>query len=617
MEDASDDGGILRDAENEKKNGVRITDRQTPFPVIVLVISSLLIASLFITRAPSLSILAVLSACLVALCVFFSVLAKRAVSRYLLFSYLVLIGGVTLFYIAFGVEPFFKGLLLNLALALPALGVGLLILYMNRIVKAKTLLVSLALSTALILFSIVLFFEMNLKIRPQVASIKGGHDKYLASLHRADVSGSPNVLLVLTDDLGHGDIAAYGNTAISTPNIDQLAAEGTVMDNFYSASPVCTPSRFSLLTGRYAARGNLDEVLAPTVKSFRPFNYARLLNPIMVGKGVDGILPDEITVAEALQSAGYATGVFGKWHLGDYGDYLPNANGFDYFYGSYYSNDMVPYEFYRNEEKVIEHPLDQTRITRELTDEVIGFITENRNNRFFAYYATPWPHNPIYASEEYRGTSSAGTYGDCLQEFDAGLGEILQTLEDYGLFDNTLIVFTSDNGPWHQGGTGGLRGRKGNSFDGGQKVPFIACYPPMLTPGARVATPAMNIDLFPTILNLCGLPLPEDRVIDGMDMMPVLKGEEGAPPHEELYYSRGCRIRGIQSGGFKYFDKIHSENSSYFYCSYRDCLYDLEKDPAESYNVKDLHPEVAEELRNKLLEFRRQLKDNPRGTVTE
>lgn len=617
MEDACDGGGILRGAGNEKKRGVRITDRRAPFPVIVLVISSLLIASLFITRAPSLSILAVLSACLVALCVFLSVLAKRAVSRYLLFSYLVLIGGVTLFYIAFGVEPFFKGLLLNLALALPALGVGLLVLYMNRIVKAKTLLVSLVLSTALILFSIALFFEMNLKIRPQVASIKGGHDKYLASLHRADVSGSPNVLLVLTDDLGYGDIPAYGNTAISTPNIDQLAAEGTVMDNFYSASPVCTPSRFSLLTGRYAARGNLDDVLMPTVKSFRPFNYARPWNPVMLGKGVDGILPDEITVAEALQSAGYATGVFGKWHLGDYGCYLPNANGFDYFYGSYYSNDMVPYEFYRNGERVIDHPVDQNRITRDLTDEVIGFITENRDNRFFAYYATPWPHHPVHASEGFRGTSPAGTYGDCLQEFDAGLGEIIQTLRDYDLFDDTLIIFTSDNGPWHQGSTGGLRGRKGNVFDGGQKVPFIACYPPLLTPGKRVAAPAMNIDMFPTILTLCGLPMPEDRVIDGTDILPVLKGDQRAPSHREFYYSRGGGIRGIHSGGFKYFDKTKSENSSYLFSSYKDYLFDLERDPAESYNVKDLHPEVAEELRDKLVKFRKQLKDNPRGTVTE
>ena len=617
MENAFEDSGsgIRGGTGEEKKRGVRITDEIAVFPFLVFVISVLLVTLLFITRIPALSILTVVIAILVAFSVLLSGLTKRAVSRYLLFSYLVLIGGMTLFSIAFGVEPFFKGLLVNTALALPALGVGFLTLYMNRIVKAKTLVASLVLSTALILLSIALFFQMNLKIRPQLASIKRGHDKYLASLRQIHVSDSPNVLLILTDDLGYGDIQAYGNTTINTPSINSLAQNGTVMDNFYAASPVCTPSRFSLLTGRYAARGNLGEVLMPTVKSFRPFNYARHWNPLVLGKGVDGILPDEVTLAEALQSAGYKTGVFGKWHLGDYGGYLPNANGFDYFYGSYYSNDMVPYEFYRNEEKVIEHPADQTRITRNLTDEVIGFIAKNRNNRFFVYYATPWPHHPLHASGEFQGTSAAGTYGDCLQEFDAGLGEILQTLRDHNLFDNTLIIFTSDNGPWHQGSTGGLRGRKANTLEGGHKVPFIACYPPMLTPGTRVAAPAMNIDLFPTILTLCRLPLPEDRVIDGTDMLPVLKGGRRAASHEALYYSQGHSIRGIQSGGFKYFDKVRSENSSYFFSSYKDYLFDLKNDPAESYNVKDKYPEVAEDLRNKLLEFRKQLKENRRGIV--
>ncbi len=600
----------------ENNYRVNITTGVKAFSFSAFIVSLLLTAVMFITVSQGLSILNVLIACLVTLFMLFSVIANRSISKYLLFAYLMLISGVTLFYIVFGVGPFFSGIISNVLLVLPAMAVAIFIYYLNKFTKPKNQLIFfIVLSVALIFFSIELFIKMNLRIRPQVASLQEGHDEFLSSLRYKDTSHSPNILLIFMDDLGYGDISAYGNTAINTPNIDYLVENGVLMENFYAASPVCTPSRFALLTGRYAARGHLDEVLMPTVISFKPLNPFRHWNPIVLEKGVDGILPDEITIAEALQSTGYATGIFGKWHLGDYGDYLPNAKGFDYFYGSYYSNDMHPYEFYRNEEKVIEHPLDQTEITRNLTSEIISFITENRDNRFFVYYPTPWPHDPLYASDSFYGTSSAGLYGDCMQEFDSSLGEIFQTLKDYNLFHDTLIIFTSDNGPWHEGNAGNLRGRKGNFFDGGHKVPFIACYTPMLPPGTRIATPAMNIDIFPTILNLCGLPLPADRIIDGIDIIPLLKGEENAPTHEALYYMRGGKTHGIKSDGFKYFDRLRSENSAYITSTYRDFLFNLGSDPSESYNVNDHYPEKAEILNNKLSEFRRQMESNPRGIL--
>lgn len=598
----------------ENEGAIRLVERPLKTSLRCYAVAAVLMAGLFLARMPALGVLAAIVAVVVSLEALGAVAARRVIPKDLLREHLALVGGTALFSIIFGVDSFFRNAGENIALALPALLCGLLLFNIEKLIKPKNrFLFSVILTAALVCFSIQFFLTMNLKIRPQVASLKEGHDAYLASLGAA-AADSPNVLLILMDDLGYGDISACGNTLISTPNIDFLAENGVTMDSFFAAAPVCTPSRFAVLTGRYPDRGHLTNVLMPTAKSFRPPNVFRWWNPVVIGKGVDGILPDEITLAEALQAAGYRTGIFGKWHLGDYGAYLPNAQGFEHFYGSYYSNDMHPYEFYRNEEKVVAHPLDQTRITRNLTDEIIAFITDHKGEKFFIDYASPWPHFPVHASEEHRGTSPASTYGDCLQEFDAGLGKIFQALRENDLFDDTLIIFTSDNGPWHEGATGGLRGRKGNVFSGGQKVPFIACLPGEILAGERIALPAMNIDLLPTILGRCGLPLPADRIIDGVDLWPLLSGAEKDLLRDALFFFSGGKIRGVQSNGFKLLDRVRSENSMYINSVYRDLLFDLESDPAESYNVRELYPTKAEELWVKLARFRLQMEINPRGS---
>lgn len=594
----------------ETKTAVELKSSITTRAVIYYFISILLTAAVFVNRSNALSVAAVFAAGLIALYLVKEVALRSTFSKHLLFSYLILIGGTVLFYIIFGVGPLLRGMITSILPALPAMAVCLLMLYLNRLVKPKLQrIASLGLALALALFSLQYLYTMNLSIRPRVDSLKEGRDSYLASL-KGPAEG-PNVLLIFMDDLGYGDLSLYGNEIINTPNLELLAENGVVMDNFYAASPVCTPSRFAVLTGRYPVRGHLDNVLFPSVKP----GIFRFWNVFFLDNGVEGLLPDEITKADALKAAGYTTGIFGKWHLGDYGDYLPNNSGFDHFYGSYYSNDMHPYEFYRNEDKVIEHPLDQRKITRNLTDEIINFIEENKESRFFAYYASPWPHFPIYASERFAGTSKAGSYGDCMQEFDAGLGEILQALEEHGLLEETLIIFTSDNGPWHEGSAGALRGRKGNSLDGGQKVPFIAVYPGVLPAGTRVSAPAMTIDLFPTILALCGLDLPRDRIIDGINILPLLQGDADAPQHEALFFSKGGKIKGIRRDGFKYFSSVGSENAAYLHAAYKDFLFDLDSDPAESYNVRDLYPDTAAELRQRLQDFNRQIKENPRGKL--
>lgn len=598
----------------ENKPGFRMVERSLKAAGKGYAVTVLLLVVLYLARMPALGILAAIMALVLSLRVAVKVLLRRRVAKDYLLRHLLLIGGTALFFVVFGASGFFHNAMENLLLSLPALTFGLLLFNIEKLAKPRNrYLCSVLFTAALICFSLQYLITMNLKIRPQVGSLKEGHDDYLDSLGEA-AADSPNVLLILMDDLGYGDISAYGNTMISTPNIDFLAENGVTMENFFSASPVCTPSRFAVLTGRYPQRGHLGDVLMPTARTLRP-NVFRYWNPVVIGRGVDGILPDEITVAEALQASGYRTGIFGKWHLGDYGAYRPNEHGFDHFYGSYYSNDMFPYEFYRNEEKVIGDPLDQSRITRDLTDEIIDFISENEEEKFLIHYATPWPHDPIHASAEFKGSSLASVYGDCLQEFDAGLGEILEALREKDLFDNTLIIFTSDNGPWHEGATAGLRGRKGNSFAGGQQVPLIVCLPGELPAGTRLTAPAMNIDLMPTILARCGLDPPADRVIDGVDLWPVLQGEKSGLQRGPLFFTRGGKVFGALSGDFKYFDRVRCENSAYLHLTYRDFLFDVGRDPAESYNVRLLYPEKAAELKEIVADFRRGLKTNPRGRL--
>jgi arylsulfatase A-like enzyme len=424
-----------------------------------------------------------------------------------------------------------------------------------------------------------------------------------------EAKGRPNIVLVMVDDMGHGDISCFGSKSIHTPNLDSIAQDGVKMNNFYASSPICSPSRFGCLTGRYPNRGFVHGVFFASHTMI-----GKVLNQAMFPYGVRGILPDEVTLAEALQKSGYKTGIFGKWHLGDTSPHLPNEKGFDHFFGSYYSNDMKPYAYYRNDKVVIEAPADQTKLTKEITREILGFIDNNKDQPFFVYYPSPFPHNPAHASEDFTGSSKGGTYGDCVQEIDWSVGEIRQKLAEHGLTGNTLIIFTSDNGPWFEGSPGLHRGRKGNNFDGGQIVPMVASWPGVIPAGIEVNTAAMNIDFFPTFLKLAGVPLPADREIDGVDLLPVLKGETAESAHAEMYFVGGQKVMGLRArDNFKYYDKHKSENGFYSMISQGPFLFDLNHDQNESYNVVMRFQEKESALREKLESQRREMKTNPRG----
>ncbi len=435
------------------------------------------------------------------------------------------------------------------------------------------------------------------------------HRDYLTSIEKTADTNSPNIVLVFVDDMGHGDISCFGSTAIQTPHLDKLAADGVKMNNFYAASPVCSPSRFSCLTGRYPNRGFVHQVFFPHTHPI-----GKIMVPLMFPYGVRGILPDEITIAEALQAAGYKTGMFGKWHLGDQSPYLPTEKGFDHFFGSYYSNDMKPYAYYRNDEIVIEAPADQTQLTKAITTEICGWIDENKDDPFFVYYPSPFPHHPVHASADYEGSSHGGGYGDCVQEIDWSIGEILQKLDEHGLTENTLVIFTSDNGPWFEGNPGYHRGRKNNFFDGGQMVPFIAAWPAEIPAGIEVDATAMNIDFFPTFLRMAGIPLPEDRAIDGVDMLPLMKGESAEANHEDLYFVKGKKIMGVRTrDNFKYIDRHRCDNSAYWVAKQGPFLFDLNHDPNESYDTHTHFPDKAEALKGMLESKREEMESNPRG----
>lgn len=435
------------------------------------------------------------------------------------------------------------------------------------------------------------------------------HQSYISSIEPAGDRRLPNILLIFVDDMGHGDISCFGSEVLHTPHLDELAERGIQMTNFYASSPLCSPSRFSCLTGRYANRGFVHGVFFPSCRL-----VGRLANAYNFPYGVQGILPDEITMAEALQARGYATGIFGKWHLGDRSPHLPGEKGFDHFYGTYYSNDMKPYAYYQNEQVVLKPPVDQTTLTRRITAEILSFIEEHQDERFFLYYSSPFPHHPAHASSAFQGTSRGGTYGDCVEELDWSVGQIRKKLQDMGLLSNTVIVFTSDNGPWFEGSPGFHRGRKGNNFDGGQIVPMIASWPDGLPAGDKLEQAAMNIDLFPTIMDLAGIRLPADRTIDGRTLLPLWKGERNQPPHEELLFLDSDRVMAIRSrDNYKYVDRDRSENRVYWMDKQGPFLFNLNCDHDESYDLSGHYPDKAAEMADRLSSVRRKMKINPRG----
>jgi arylsulfatase A len=424
----------------------------------------------------------------------------------------------------------------------------------------------------------------------------------------ADPTALPNIVLIVADDLGYGDLGCYGSSAIRTPNIDALAAQGARLTGFCAASPLCSPSRASLMTGRYSVRSHVTVPLYPTLSPQDLFLRVAGARPY----DVTGIPEDELLLPELLRARGYRTFLLGKWHLGDRRPHRPNDNGFDLFFGAYYSNSSKPYAIYRNHEVEIEAPADQDVLTQQLTAEALDFIATNRTRPFFLTYAQPFPHEPVHASPDVRGQSEAGLYGDCVEEIDWSVGRILVALDEQGLAENTIVIFTSDNGPWWQGSPGGMRGRKNLPFEGGHRVPFIMRWPGLVPEGRVFEGLSINFDIFTTLLAAAGAPLPDDRVIDGQDMRPLLTGEADSL-HDTLYYYRWHRLLAVRHGEWKYMRRHMTDNGGYASLHHGPFLFNLATDPNESYCMLESEPAIGAELAAMLDAWDADIAGNVRG----
>lgn len=424
----------------------------------------------------------------------------------------------------------------------------------------------------------------------------------------------PNIVVVFCDDLGYGDLSGNGHPTIKTPNLDRMAQEGMRFTQFYTAAAVCSPSRGSLLTGRYPPRHGTLGVY---------FHHQST-----------GFSETEITIADILATRDYTSTCIGKWHLGHDPQFLPTNRGFDHYYGVPYSNDMgidpeTPFasdahfregwnrakvkalDFESNKPKrnlvplirdleIVEFPTDQRLLTRRYTDEALRFIDENRDAPFFLYLAYTMPHIPLFASEDFLGKSRRGLYGDTVEEIDGSVGEILERLRKHGLDDNTLVVFTSDNGPWltfkQDGGSAGLlRGGKFTTWEGGYRMPAIAWWPGKIesTVTAEMAT---TMDLFTTAIHLAGAEVPQDRAIDGLDLRGLLFGGESSP-RDELAYFRRDQMQAYRHGPWKIHFRIQPERGGKSGDWLKTpLLYQVEHDPAEQYDLADSHPEILREM---------------------
>lgn len=419
-----------------------------------------------------------------------------------------------------------------------------------------------------------------------------------------DATPPPNYVVIFCDDLGWGDLGIYGHPTIRTPHLDRLASEGQKWTNFYAAAPVCTPSRAGILTGRLPIRSGMAS------------DQHRVLFPESKG----GLPESEITLAQQLKAHGYRTACIGKWHLGHQERFMPYNRGFDYFYGLKYSNDMdrdpaIPYmeacehpeleyfqlELMRNRE-VIEQPAYQPDLTKNYTAEAVQFIERNRHQPFFLYLAHAMPHVPLYRSDAFADTSRRGKYGDVIEELDWSVGKIVEAIEANGLRQHTVVVFTSDNGPWltfktHGGSAGLLRDGKGSTYEGGMRVPGIFWAPGMVKPHV-VMEIGSTLDLFATFCSLSGIPMPADRVYDSYDLSPVLTGHSDTAARTEIFYYRDTRIFAVRKGKFKAHFATKSGYGPDPEVSHQiPLLYDLEADPAEQFDVAAAHPEVISELR--------------------
>ncbi len=470
------------------------------------------------------------------------------------------------------------------------------------------------------LFALSLFFVGSCK--PKVAEEK---------------KPAPNVVIVFTDDQGYQDLSCFGSPNIYTPHLDQIAADGLRLTNFYAAQAVCSASRAALLTGCYPNRIGIKGALFPQSKI--------------------GINPMETTLAEMLQEQGYKTGIFGKWHLGHLPKFLPNNHGFDEFMGIPYSNDMWPVDYEgnqvdKNHRKAKRYPQlpffknfdvvkeiktleDQAQLTTELTEAAVDFIERNKDTPFFLYVPHPMPHTPIAVSDKFKGKSGQGRYGDVIMEIDWSVGQIMNKLKEHQLDKNTIFIFTSDNGPWlnfgnHAGSASPLREGKGTAWEGGQREPCVVSYPNGIEGGRVIDTPMMTIDLLPTIAEITGAKLPELK-IDGKSVWDIWTGKSNKSPHDAyFFYYKSNELHGVRYNDWKlYFPHTYRslngrEGGKDGYPVNYDMneideieLYDLNNDISESKNVADQHPKIVLEIKSLADEMRKKLGDkllNIKGT---
>ena len=445
-------------------------------------------------------------------------------------------------------------------------------------------------------------------------------------------NSTPNIVIIFMDDLGYGDISNFGAINYKTPNIDKMVNEGMLFTNFYSAQAVCSASRAGLLTGTYPNRIGISGALMPYSKK--------------------GLHDDEITIAEILKDKGYATAIYGKWHLGHQKKFLPNNHGFDTYLGIPYSNDMWPVDFDGNQisdssnwkkksypqlplikdfEKIREIKTleDQAILTTLYTEESVKFINENKENPFFLYVPHTMPHVPIAVSDKFLGKSKQGLYGDLMMELDWSVGEIIKTLDDNNILENTLVIFTSDNGPWlnfgnHAGSTGGLREGKGTSFEGGQRVPTVMLWKDVIPKGKIANQLSSTIDLLPTIASIVDGDLP-DHKIDGVNILEILQGKESEPRDHFFYYYGNNNLEAVRIDNWKLM-LPHSSRSYNGVLPKNDGhpgpyerietgleLYNLRRDPGEEYDVIKLYPEIAKELEELAEIARKDMGDNLTG----
>lgn len=456
----------------------------------------------------------------------------------------------------------------------------------------------------LVLLSIIPFLSTGF-------SFAGGNDAK---------KSKPNIVLIFADDLGYGDLGCYGAKGYQTPHLDRMAKEGMRFTSFYVSTAVCSASRAAILTGCYHTRVDIHGAFGPNAKQ--------------------GLHSDEVTIAEVLKSIGYMCGCFGKWHLGREPELLPMSQGFDEYFGFPYSNDMSPLK--KNNPrpsaknypklplidgtKVVEIEPDQSFITKRYTERAVKFIEKNKDRPFFCYLAHTMPHVPLFASPKFNGTTKRGLFGDVIEEIDWSVGEVLATLKRLKIDNNTLVIFTSDNGPWltfgnHAGSAGPLREGKGTIFEGGVREPCIMRWPGKIPAGKECDIPAMTIDILPTICHITGAKLP-DRKIDGKNIWPLMRGDpEAKSPHEAYFFWYARELRAVRMGKWKlHFPHKHrtqvgppgmdgvpaGQGTGFIGLS----LFDLEKDIGEKNNVLEKHPEVVAKIKKLAQEMRVRLGDN-------